>query len=515
MIHNTLPPSLTKWIFFFLFPTFFSFGQTNHYNFSTKKASEIYPLNFKEPSVYRVENINKYIYEVIITAKHKTYISEAPKIFDTYFEIKRESKIKEETDKATGGTTKEEEIKEAAEAESEVYKYNQVLEQYKGGISNPELFQKVLSDSSWTSKIELYKDVLEAKQKEEKDLELKVSDPYEKSLLELKKRSYSLSKSYEDLEDCKDIKNALLTLIEHVGLTYQSSIASLEYLGSQFIYFYKVEGSLSSYYQAYNEYKAYYSDFAENPDVLQKFNDDKTQVETHFKKMNDEIDSTNKKVASYDYNSLFKEVSKLKNNLADVNTFSAVSNPIQSKGDAVVFKIEIKPRKSYKKFDHVENRSFDIEVPVHGGLKISFSTGIFGVLGLTNKSYSLNPVIGDTTMVKISEDNNNNVFSPSLGALMHATRRGSPVAFTFGLGTNSTDLSKAEIFTGASIVFGKREKLILSGGIALSQVDYLKGKYELEKEYEKGSLNETITEKTWRVGTFISITYNLTKVKVE
>jgi hypothetical protein len=50
---------------------------------------------------------------------------------------------------------------------------------------------------------------------------------------------------------------------------------------------------------------------------------------------------------------------------------------------------------------------------------------------------------------------------------------------------------------------------------SLASVDYLNGKYSLDKDIETESIGEYLTEKTTRTGWFISFTYNLINKKKE
>src|SRR5690606_27509344 len=123
-----------------------------------------------------------------------------------------------------------------------------------------------------------------------------------------------------------------------------------------------------------------------------------------------------------------------------------VSDPVQADKDVINFDIKITPRKDLSNVTNLENRLFSTTVPIKGGVKIDFSTGLFITTGLHDRRYSLNQSSTDSLSSTISENKNNNVAQISLGALMHISPRTTKYfkpGFSFGFGLNSTDISNA------------------------------------------------------------------------
>ncbi|MEO7991200.1 MAG: hypothetical protein ABI663_16740, partial [Chryseolinea sp.] len=186
--------------------------------------------------------------------------------------------------------------------------------------------------------------------------------------------------------------------------------------------------------------------------------------------------------------------------------------------NTINYNVKITPRKGIETLTALENRNFNIEVPINGGVKIDFSTGLFVTTNLHDRKYSKTIISSDTSKSTITENKNNSIAQLSLGALMHVSPRLSgnfKPGFTFGLGLNSTDLSNAQVFAGASAMFGSTERFIVSSGISLADVDYLSGKYSLNTPIENSMIDSALTEKSVRAGWFISFTYNLTNKKKE
>lgn len=200
------------------------------------------------------------------------------------------------------------------------------------------------------------------------------------------------------------------------------------------------------------------------------------------------------------------------------DTMTVVSDPIQAEGDIVVFDVSIKPRDP-KDSIYGEVRNFKITVPVEGGVKIDFSTGIF-LSGLTDKKYTVVPLEKPAdTMGTISKDENHSIGSFAFGALMHVSCRSVKnvkPAISFGLGLNSTDITKANVFLGGSLIIGNQTRFVVTLGGTVANVDYLKGKYKTDgTQYLIKNLDENLTEKALRFSWFAGFTYNLTNKKKE
>lgn len=224
----------------------------------------------------------------------------------------------------------------------------------------------------------------------------------------------------------------------------------------------------------------------------------------------------NEKFLKTNYDKLFEDINHLYIKLKDENNYFISSDPVQAKADFINYQIIISPKEGIDSSFVSENRNFNIEVPVYGGVKIDFSTGFFITNNLYDRKYSLGSFSSDSNMSIISEDRNNSIAQFSLGALVHVSKRcnGSfKPGLTFGLGLNSTDLTNLQAFFGLSAIFGLREQFIFSAGLSLANVDYLKGKYSLGTPTKNLNDDTPLTEKVIKAGLFISFSYNLTSKK--
>jgi hypothetical protein len=93
------------------------FGQNKVvYDFITKEPPIITPADLGTNSVFRINNINKFLYEVKIESSQSEFNSTPPAIFSTIFnfEKKEESTVKSEADKVIENSLEPKEKKETA-----------------------------------------------------------------------------------------------------------------------------------------------------------------------------------------------------------------------------------------------------------------------------------------------------------------------------------------------------------------------------------------------------------------
>ena len=119
--------------------------------------------------------------------------------------------------------------------------------------------------------------------------------------------------------------------------------------------------------------------------------------------------------------------------------------------------------------------------------------------------------------VKLKRRDNHNIISPGLAAMMHFyPRSGKNIAwgglFGVGAGFQSTEDINFSLYTGVSLVMGKRQKIMLSAGFSFLRVERLKDKqFEIDKEYPISKIDlANSTEKVFKSSGFLSISYNIT-----
>ena len=504
-----------------------AFGQTSTtYDFKTKTLDSIRAANHGQATVFKIENINRFLYDVKIEAKQTEFHSEVPFVFSQIlkYEKMEPRKSKEATTVLPSVVT--ENAKSTIETRSTIEVDLNILEENLD-IYNLELFdhKSVPNTDQNQAKInELERLILKLeedikKQKETiKNLNNIIEDGYLKVVRELYTNYLNVNKSFDLVEESKTLKNRLVALSLTDGLTIKDVNEKINGLHNTFPFSNYPEKLTDSFKNYYKQFKTAYELYLIDEKVKNKFSDDENKIRISVSNLLQEVESIKSTFDKTNYDEIFQNIYLLFIQLRNENNFFVVSNPVQAEKDVIKFDIKITPRKDITNVANLENRQFSTTVPIKGGVKIDFSTGLFITTGLHDKRYSLNQSPTDSLSSTISENKNNNVAQISLGALMHISKRTTNCfkpGFTFGFGLNSTDISNASVFLGISGIFGSKERFIASLGLSLSQVDYLKGEYELNKGYLTTKISSELTEKTTRGGLFLSLTYNLTNKEKE
>lgn len=496
------------------------------YDFKSKNPPKIEDATLGQNTVFKVENINRFIYEVEIESKQTEFHSEPPTIFNQVFKLEKKetSSVEKEADKVISDQSEKdkEKIKTKSNTESFLERSELQLDVFNKTLISQKSLPDSIQDEGLIKELQanifkLTKDI-ENQKKTIESLNTIIEDGYLKVIQELHSKALSVHNSFELLEESKVLKNRLVAISLTDGLSYNESLEKTNELYVKFPFSSYPENLINSFERTYKQFKSTYELYLVNLIVKRKFNDDELKVKSSVATLYDEIELLKSLTVKGNYAEIFQNINTLYAELRNNNNFSVVSDPVQAEKDIINFDIKITPRKNISASGNFESRQFTTSVPIKGGVKIDFSTGLFITTGLHDRKYSISQTSNDTLKSIISEDKNNNVAQVSLGALMHISPRWTnnfKPGFSFGFGLNTTDISNANIFIGVSGILGSHERFIVSSGLSLANVKYLKGSYDLETEYITTSLDDEITEKALRAGWFISFTYNLTNLKKE
>lgn len=224
------------------------------------------------------------------------------------------------------------------------------------------------------------------------------------------------------------------------------------------------------------------------------------------------------KIEVFGYPAFFTRFSILHKQALNHKSYYVVSPPVIAEKDYINFKISIQPRKDLKFAQPLQTLSFEYPVRIRNSVKVDFSSGIFVSFNeARGRSYRLDPVPGDSTKVMIAKNEPAAFALPSLGAAIHGSWRRSP-SFAFGgmlgIGLNSANITDANFYFGLSFIGGWRERFILNCGFALNHVDYLSKDFYVGQVLRKSDVTtDKLTEKTYRGGPFIALTFNITNKK--
>lgn len=497
------------------------------YDFETKDPPSVPPAKHGQNSVYRIININKFIYEVKIESSQSDYYSEKPDIFDLLkYEQQNENSIGKEIGEAgdpdtnTGEQQSLENLgSEKAFLENNQMQFNLLTQKMSALKAGPQSSESDIIQQELQTRIENLEQVIEEQNNTISDLRSIIQDEYLTRTGELFSYAFQVDLMHMKLEEAKTLKNKLVRLTVTDNLTFEEAEYGLKIILEDYPLADNPNKMLSRFKESIRRYKTDESLYRIDPVVLKHFNDDPGKVFNSIKNLSEEIEETKKKVDDSNYPKIITDINDLYSKLKNENNYVAVSSPVQAKRDIINYKVTIQPRKDIKSLDAMGKREFDTTVPIHGGVKIDFSTGLTISSGLNNKTYntSISPI--DSTKTIITENNNNNIGTLSIAGLMHISPRTSnraKLAGTFGLGLNAADLNAAQVYVGGSGIFGVENRFILTIGATMAQVDYLKSEYELNEPISTELVNpEDLTEKVNRVGFFIGFSYNLTNKKKE
>jgi hypothetical protein len=185
--------------------------------------------------------------------------------------------------------------------------------------------------------------------------------------------------------------------------------------------------------------------------------------------------------------------------------------------DLVQLEVIIEPKSSALGYKF-RKENFTTNIRTYGGLRYDVSAGLMFNFNLNDRSYFYDPTDFVSDTVRITQNADRNSFLPFIGSQLNIYINKPfkfPISpgFNIGLSTNLTDIRN---YLGVCLVIGNKDRIVLSGGVVTGQIDVLSGQYETNNIYLRSDLPE-IPEviKSFRLGSYLSITYNLSSNKAK
>ena len=229
-------------------------------------------------------------------------------------------------------------------------------------------------------------------------------------------------------------------------------------------------------------------------------------------------DNMNAYAAQLNFEQLLTQTAQTIIFLSREQAYNVTSHPIQASNDVLVFNLKIS-KKLKNTCDFLNNRNFTHTEFTYGGTRLDFSIGLAGSYFNATPVYELSTmaVKDSTSVIKINQKADN-LTVPSLVLLTTMSyRKAGYVALggSAGLGVDVLNgkIQLSNFFVGPSILFGKFERLMLTAGASIRNVGQLKSGYSIGNSIVGSSVtdvNNYLSER-YKVGTFIAITYHLTK----
>lgn len=498
--------------------TAISFAQTTIvYDFKNGIPPMVTDVEYGQAVTLKIENINRFLYDVKIDSKQVKFPSEPPPLLSQVLKL----------EKVEGSTTNlpvEKSVNTAVELynntthlreiKKELNFQNSLPDTAKDEVNIKELSTKI---EELSTKIEELIKTIDEQNKQISDLKNQLKGEYLKREADLFSKFLILQSSFEHAKLSKVLKNKLILIATTDGLNLNNAKSKIKELVKQFPFCNNPEDLALQFESAYNDFKTTYELFLLNK-VAQDTLNKTPELKDKIRNLMQEAESIKSAYEKANFNDVFYAISYLSNQLKNPNNYFVVSAPVQAEQDIVKFIVSVGPRKDVLVSSGLTGaitlteREFSISIPVIGGIKLGFSTGLFVASGLHERGYHTEKVSTDTTLSKIAENQNNTQVQPSIGTLLHVfhrTTRDIKIGITFGFGINSKDITDANIFIGPCIILGEEQIFAFSLGLSLAKVNYLKGQYETGKEYKTKDLNGELTEKVMRAGFFVGLSVNL------
>ena len=232
----------------------------------------------------------------------------------------------------------------------------------------------------------------------------------------------------------------------------------------------------------------------------------------NLEKMKQSADNMDNEIRKIDPENLLDKLSKVLQLLNNSHNYEFISGPVQPLYDVVIFNVDIKKRNK-NGYEVLKEKKFNHKEYLRYGLRYDLSIGAAGSLHSRKYNYSLEVNSIDQQVITLKSDK---IFSPSFVGFFTTSYRSS-THWTFGLsvglgiGADEGTFSFDNFFVGPSLILGRYERVMLSMGIALKDLPTLKESYSEGDIVPNSFILENVTNNSYRLGYFISLSYNLTK----
>jgi hypothetical protein len=227
---------------------------------------------------------------------------------------------------------------------------------------------------------------------------------------------------------------------------------------------------------------------------------------------------THRSMKNADYNTLFQanylvsqnpdslvsRTQALISTLQTVSFFSQFNVPQVQNADKITFSVNVQPSQGNIGSYNTTNQA--ISVPIRGGIKIDWSTGVY-YSSRSNENYALVPQPNNGDSLQIVKEKNFGKGTAGILALLHMYPRlstGFNVGLAVGAGI-SADQNYSGM-AGLSILIGRDYRLAISGGLNVASIKALSQSQTLNQNISPTGTVSTYN--TFRTGFFLSLTYS-------
>lgn len=159
--------------------------------------------------------------------------------------------------------------------------------------------------------------------------------------------------------------------------------------------------------------------------------------------------------------------------------------------------------------------NLELAFQIHEGAKFDISSGFVLDYGLVDPSYYFDKTTDPTgAKVYVREGGNSGKVNPSLAVFLNGYKRTS-TNFKLGgaLGVGLSNNARFRLYAGPSLIVGRKERIVLSGGLSFGAISRLADGYETDMEFENtpNLPNDVPTVLDhYRFGLYFGVGFNLT-----
>lgn len=474
--------------------SYYGISQTIEYNFETRDGGELNlevgdasPVMDGEFLVFKVTNINTFRYKVSITGKNYDYATAIPSELQTLFRISNNTLEKgiQETENVVG------------ELEGALDAMNTIADEASGNSAMANM------DAVFPDLVGICEDY---------QAQIKLLAKYKYDRLELVKLSKMSWKNH----------SRLLTAINTRVNIPDNEIDNFDEFYSDLFGLYE---------KAENQYESAID--AAEKDIAVATTAGNMALVTSLTKKRDKIQEKLdgilenwELVEEDDIVKLLQDLSILSSALKDPSNFTVASAPIQADGDYINFAIKIEPSQVSDLLPYETSYEFPVSVKTKGGWRADFSVGPTLSIGKASRDLSFfleKSVLTDSEGIPtqidsvgvLRERDAKDSARPGIAAMIHAYRRSGKSAnwgwmLGVGAGFQSIEDPDVALYTGPTVVTGKREKFMFSFGASLHRVARLNEEFSLGTSYPVDEVNtEDLTTRIFKPSVFISLSYSL------
>jgi hypothetical protein len=229
------------------------------------------------------------------------------------------------------------------------------------------------------------------------------------------------------------------------------------------------------------------------------------------------LDVFEKDFKALDGNRLIGQIAFLRT-MVDPANFTIIyqTHSIAENADYLKYNFEFKPTAANNAFAPAASRAnLELAFQIHEGAKFDISSGFVLDFGLTDPTYyfdrTADPSGGKVNLRKGGDSGN---VSPSIAVFLNGYKRTS-TNFKLGgaLGVGLSSSARFRLYAGPSLIIGRKERIVLSGGVSFGAISRLADGYAVGMELDNNASlpNEVPTVLDhYTAGGYIGVGFNLT-----